>query len=272
LKKLASFYLLDFLTSSNSHFAMLTGTKTAKLSVTALFISSSGVMASGCGTEPELILGDTTSTCDKPWTIQREYNMNADVALCAERCGDHAECTYFSLSVDGTCTTYTGCETLRTSGQVWDTYKIAEPCDSTADDGEAEELEAPASTAVAAATTATEETGSTAASAALELKVALNLVQELETILEDIETDLGVGEDSTSDGSGSAPVDPTDAAASAVPEDTPSTNTVVDSTEPCEDKQDSCDALAALGYCDYFDEAMRENMRENCPKTCNICA
>lgn len=142
---------------------MLSGTNTPKLLVAAVVFTS--VMADGCGSGQELVIGGSVETCDKEWTIQREYNMNADLTLCAAKCAGHADCTHFSLSTVGTCTTYRGCDTFRESGQTWDTYKTLEPCETTTE--ESDELEAP-----------------------VDVQVALDLVHELEVVLQDMEQDL----------------------------------------------------------------------------------
>lgn len=143
---------------------MLSGTNSEKLLVASMIVTS--IMADGCGTGQDLVIGGSSSTCDKIWTIQREYNENADITLCAARCAEHSDCTHFSLSEKGTCVTYRGCDTLRESGQVWDTYETQEPCETTTENGE---LVAPP---------------------AADVQVALNLVHELEGVLQDMEHDL----------------------------------------------------------------------------------
>jgi len=280
------------------YFAMMTGTKTTKLSVTNLILISSGVMASGCGTGPQLVIEASTTTCGKDWTIQREYNQNADYALCAAACVEHSDCTHFSLSEAGTCVTYRGCGTLRTAGQEWDTYSIVEPCDTTtgtADNGDDDTADTDDNSQELVAPTSPQS----------EVQVALTLVQQLEGVLENIEKDLEnglAGEAPAGGDANPALVDftdldvtapqtqpptetitppptnpPTDSPATpvftptSVPEAPAQSSTVDDANSLCEDTEASCPVLASFGYCDYFDVSMRENMQKNCPKSCNTC-
>jgi len=146
---------------------MLAQYNPATLLLSSLILAASTVMAdsdtpAACGTEYELLISASTTTCDKEHIIQREFNMNAWAELCGEECASHPTCTHFSRSEMGTCVSYSGCTETREAQQVWDTYVILNPC--TPPPAEvAEEIQAPAS-----------------------VQVALGLLQELEGVLEEI--------------------------------------------------------------------------------------
>lgn len=147
------------------------------LILSSLVLASSAVMADGCDEGYDLFIQASITTCDKEWVIQREYNMNADVGLCESKCDGHETCKYFSLSEQGTCTTYTDCSTTREAGQTWDTYEKVSCETATVD-----ELAAPASTSGAEA-------------AKEEVKVALDILKDLEVVLQEIENTLDVEQD-----------------------------------------------------------------------------